>query len=227
MEKSVTIFLFFLILSLSGYSQDTIITVNNDHLVCKVISEDSSAFLINIHNNGKIKRTFINKSEVKSIILKKNEPKVKSSFYIRKFIVHLDLIIPSIGFETRLSDNTTFNLAYQPGLIRVIPENEKNMNYIINQFRGGFRFYKDLEKRFDEGLNTSKFSGSFFSIPIVIAMESPVSNTSITFGPALGIQRTWGEIVHFSLELGGGLTTAKNDELGLTFFGDLKFGFAF
>ncbi|MFN8207289.1 MAG: hypothetical protein U0T82_07760 [Bacteroidales bacterium] len=224
MKFSTLLTITFLLITVCAYSQDTIVTMNNERIYCKVIGDDSASYHITMDKYGKTINTFINKSQVQYVIFKKN---FRSTYKDRSFVVQLDLLIPAVGFEARLADETTFQLSYQPGLVVLHQDYEKDKSYIIKQFKGGFRIYRDLDTRFQEGLNTSKFSGSYITFPVFIALESPVSNGSITFGPALGLQRTWGEIVHFSIELGGGFTTAKNDEPGFTFFGDLKFGFAF
>lgn len=51
----------------SGYSQDTIWLKDGQKLNCKILSQDSSTVYFDIHMNGHVRKTYIDKSSIDSI----------------------------------------------------------------------------------------------------------------------------------------------------------------
>ncbi len=65
-------FLFFLLAistNLVAFSQDTLVRVNGEKLICKVQNQDNNTVYFTLNKNGKKIDTFLNKSEIQSIKL--------------------------------------------------------------------------------------------------------------------------------------------------------------
>lgn len=65
-------FLFFLLAistNLVAFSQDTLVRVNGEKLICKVKNQDNNAVYFTLNKNGKKIDTFLNRSEIQSIKL--------------------------------------------------------------------------------------------------------------------------------------------------------------
>jgi hypothetical protein len=67
MKKFFLFFLVVFVTSISAFSQDTLIRLNDERIICKIQKEDAATVNFTLYKNGKKFDTFIDKSEIKSI----------------------------------------------------------------------------------------------------------------------------------------------------------------
>jgi len=67
MKKFFLFFLVTFVTSISAFSQDTLIRLNDERIICKIQKEDAAAVHFTLYKNGKKFDTFLDKSEIKSI----------------------------------------------------------------------------------------------------------------------------------------------------------------
>jgi len=148
---------------------------------------------------------------------------IHSGFNNRNFVFKFDLLSPAIGLEARLAKYSTFLFAYQPTVVVSKHLNEPVKTTILTQFRASTRFFYNIEKRNISGKTTEKFSGNFISLSILAGILS--SSTYIVFAPTWGLQRNWGKWIHFSFELGPGITDdTESYNLPIIPYAEVKFG---
>ena len=153
--------------------------------------------------------------------------KVYPKFSDRNLVLKLDLFIPSVGIEARLSDYHTFLMSYQPGYIFNQHNNEPTKFYIVNQIRASIRYFYTVDKFIEKGKRTDKFAGNFFTVFAMIGNSTAVTPSFFIVGPAWRLQRNLGEKFQFSFEAGVGYTSAATaTPLPLTAAVDLKLGLA-
>ena len=227
MKRNLFFLLLACLLSVAGYSQDTIVRSNGEKILCKITKEDSSAVYFKTKTNGRIINTFLKKDEIKSFEYDHSSAETRPDFGDRKMVVQLDLLLPTVGLETRVSNYNTLLISYHPALIFVKINNEPREVYVFHQLKLAYREFYNIEQRKYNKKRTDKFSGNFYSLSAIVGATAQLPNIFYTIGPTWGLQRNWGSGIHFLFEIGAGFTFPKTNPVGIGLIGDLKFGYAF
>ncbi len=220
MKKICFILPLLLFLIIVAHTQDTLTLVNGKKVACKILNEDSSRIFFKIKRDHNDITTFLNKKEIKSVYEGVDIPLV---YYDRNAIFKIDLIIPSFELEARLDNSTNILLAYEPGFAFFKFNNDPTEVMIVHQIKTSFRYYYNITDRIQKKRNTYKFSGNFISAYALVTFRSSISNDFVTIGPTWGIQRAWGNELHFSFELGIG-SIFSDTYVNFGPLGEIKFG---
>lgn len=145
----------------------------------------------------------------------------------RDLVFQLDIINPSIGFETRLTNRNTFLMAFHSGDY----DWEHGINfgeYDAPKIKTEFRSYYNFRKRVNEGKRINKFSGNFVSFYSSYKPSIFYEEQSLVIGPTWGIQRAYANFIHVNLNLGYGYVVDNNPSNDNTdFILDFRLGFVF
>jgi len=145
----------------------------------------------------------------------------------RNTVFTFDLIGPSIGFETKLSNKSSLLMAYSSGEVYIY-DGFMTKEYFVPNIKGEIRSYYNLNRRAKRGQRINKFSGNFISLYTSFRPEYMNTNQEWVIGPTWGIQRAYMNFIHLSLNVGYGYVFDQDIQTSSgTAIVDFKLGFVF
>lgn len=145
----------------------------------------------------------------------------------RNLVFTLDIISPSIGFETKLGSSSSLLMAYSSGDLST-HEGLMTKEMMVPSIKTELRSYYNFKKRAKQGKRINKFSGNFVSLYTDFRPEYLNAEREFIIGPTWGIQRAYLGFIHLNLNLGYGYVFDKVSETDQsTPIMNFKLGFIF
>jgi hypothetical protein len=228
--------LFFMVIANAALfsQQDTVVTANGQKIVCKIKEEDQESVKISFKKGDKTFYNKIQKSHISAIRYGESaklhgeveEKLTPRTWQDKTATVKLDILMPALGIEVGIGDRNTILFSYEPGFVFLKHNDDPVRTYVVSQFRFSPRFFTNIPLRQYMKKNTYKFSGNFVSANIHVCPGSDLVESYVVFGPTIGLQRCFGGIGHFSIEIGIGYM-ASGSVSGIAPLGDISLGFQF
>jgi len=140
---------------------------------------------------------------------------------VEKSQLKLNFLVPSIAYETGLTDKASITFEVGTGFSFRARSNQKTEFSFFPYFESQYKYYYNFEKRAKKGRRTINNSANYISFLAGIHSQKPLFNNSryneqavIIAGPTWGIQRTYKKGFRLSLDLGVvyGYNTLTNNQ---------------